>query len=328
MHPTLIEELFSGPVDIVGDVHGELVPLQQLLQALGYASDGAHPEGRRLVFVGDLTDRGPDSPGVVRLVRDFVRAGRAQCIVGNHELNILRDDLKPDNRWYFAAHQDLRDVPGDQRVADERRAAGIREFFASLPLALERDDLRVVHACWHEPAVAELRHKRGSVVEISQAFEDSLASEEPPAPGGFDLHAEDIPPPMLSDLAEANVRRQNDHPVKALTSGLEEPAPQPFLAGHKWRFEQRWPWWNDYRGPMVVIGHYWRSRYPEAFQGKGIDLFEGTEPESPLGARGSVMCVDYSIGKRAEERRRGVRRFKSALAAFRWPEQRLVFANT
>ena len=67
--PSLIQPLFDGPLDIIGDVHGEIDPLRSLLRHLGYDDGGLHPDGRRLVFVGDLTDRGPDSPAVVNLIQ-------------------------------------------------------------------------------------------------------------------------------------------------------------------------------------------------------------------------------------------------------------------
>ncbi|GAB3175376.1 polynucleotide kinase-phosphatase [Streptomyces incanus] len=74
----------TGPFDIIGDVHGCAAELESLLGALGYA-DGVHPEGRTAVFVGDLVDRGPDSPGVLRRVMSMVRSGSALCVPGNHE---------------------------------------------------------------------------------------------------------------------------------------------------------------------------------------------------------------------------------------------------
>ena len=98
---TLIQPLFDGPLDIVGDVHGEIEPLRSLLGHLGYGGDGEHPQGRRLVFVGDLTDRGPDSPAVVDLVQRLIASGRAQCVLGNHDLNILLGHRKHDNNWFF-----------------------------------------------------------------------------------------------------------------------------------------------------------------------------------------------------------------------------------
>jgi len=89
----------SGPFDVIGDVHGCRAELTELLTALGYAvtRDGEgrpagarHPAGRQAVFVGDLVDRGPDTPGVLRLVMAMVAAGDALCVPGNHESKLLR----------------------------------------------------------------------------------------------------------------------------------------------------------------------------------------------------------------------------------------------
>ncbi|OXY96756.1 polynucleotide kinase-phosphatase [Streptomyces diastatochromogenes] len=74
----------TGPFDIIGDIHGCASELESLLAELGY-SDGVHPDGRTAVFVGDLVDRGPDSPGVLRRVMSMVGSGNALCVPGNHE---------------------------------------------------------------------------------------------------------------------------------------------------------------------------------------------------------------------------------------------------
>ena len=79
----------TGPFDIFGDIHGCASELETLLRKLGYA-DGRHPEGRTAVFVGDLVDRGPDSPGVLRRVMGMVEAGTALCVAGNHENKLAR----------------------------------------------------------------------------------------------------------------------------------------------------------------------------------------------------------------------------------------------
>lgn len=80
-------------------MHGCRAELEELLGELGYAltraADGrpvgtVHPGGRRAVFVGDLVDRGPDSPGVLRLVMGMVAAGSALCVPGNHENKLVR----------------------------------------------------------------------------------------------------------------------------------------------------------------------------------------------------------------------------------------------
>ncbi|BDH55431.1 polynucleotide kinase-phosphatase [Tsukamurella sp. PLM1] len=83
----------AGPFDVIGDVHGCASELRTLLTDLGWRvrADGAdHPEGRTAVFVGDLVDRGPDTPGVLRLVMGMVAAGNALCVSGNHENKLVR----------------------------------------------------------------------------------------------------------------------------------------------------------------------------------------------------------------------------------------------
>jgi protein phosphatase len=83
-----------GPFDIIGDVHGCYDELTELLGKLGYAeqSGGAwgHPAGRKLVFLGDLVDRGPKVPEVIRLVLESVNAGSALCVPGNHDMKFMR----------------------------------------------------------------------------------------------------------------------------------------------------------------------------------------------------------------------------------------------
>ncbi len=79
----------EGPFDIIGDVHGCLEELRELLAELGY-SDGVHPEFRKAAFVGDLVDRGPDSPGVLKLVMSMVESGNAICVPGNHDSKLVK----------------------------------------------------------------------------------------------------------------------------------------------------------------------------------------------------------------------------------------------
>lgn len=87
----------TGPFDIIGDVHGCAGELETLLDRLGYrvAWDGKDvsvtpPAGRRVVFVGDLVDRGPRSPDVLRIARHMVEAGSALAVVGNHDDKLKR----------------------------------------------------------------------------------------------------------------------------------------------------------------------------------------------------------------------------------------------
>jgi protein phosphatase len=84
-----------GPFDIIGDVHGCFDELVALLGKLGYEirpdlAGAHHPHGRRAFFVGDLVDRGPATPAVLRLVMGMVDDGDAVCVPGNHEAKLLR----------------------------------------------------------------------------------------------------------------------------------------------------------------------------------------------------------------------------------------------
>ena len=91
-----------GPFDIIGDVHGCCDELEILLQKLGYEPGKAqnidplwgdkiyiHPQKRKLVFLGDLMDRGPRNLDTMRLARNMVQAGSALCVPGNHEIRLM-----------------------------------------------------------------------------------------------------------------------------------------------------------------------------------------------------------------------------------------------
>lgn len=86
-----------GPFDIIGDVHGCFDELRDLLTNLGYGveknGDGYRvqpPEGRKAIFVGDLVDRGPKIPDVLKLVMGMVEEGTAICVPGNHDTKLLQ----------------------------------------------------------------------------------------------------------------------------------------------------------------------------------------------------------------------------------------------
>lgn len=88
----------TGPFDIIGDIHGCATELEELLEKLGYAVSTDEnktysitpPEGRRVIYVGDLVDRGPRTPDVLRIVKSMVDAGTAFCVAGNHENKLVR----------------------------------------------------------------------------------------------------------------------------------------------------------------------------------------------------------------------------------------------
>jgi hypothetical protein len=336
-----IGALFEGPLDIVGDVHGEIAALDDLLAVLGYDAHGDHPAGRRLVFVGDLTDRGPDSIAVVERVAALVRDGRAQCIAGNHELNLLRQAPKEGNGWFMAVDHDKAGGKFHScGTATQDQRERIEQFFSGLPLALERPDLRVVHACWHGASIRALRDTAhsGIVAAFNGFAEDSRHRLE--ATGMMeqfacerrdyarmltDPHAR---MPFLEGIAAVDEAKQLSNPVRVVTSGIERRTAEPFFAGGKWRMVERVHWWREYEDAVpVIFGHYWRRPAALPVPGRGHggpDLFEGTRINQWLGPKAMAYCVDFSVGRRFLERERGIAVGSGTrLGAVRWPEREL-----
>ncbi len=311
----LVRSLFDGPLDIIADIHGEYVALLSLLKDLGYHDSGEHPEDRRLVFLGDLVDRGPNSPAVVRLVDGLISEGLAQCVLGNHELNLLKGEKKQGSAWFYGKSTEDMDGSGrgvPQTPADQPTCERALRLFRQLPLALERDDLRVVHACWSDAAVEQARRETDAVSFLAREearIENELRTLEQ----------------YRNDPIGKKLARQNGNPVKVLTSGPERRVAEPFFAGGKWRHEGRLPWWETYTDPaFCVFGHYWRLRLPN--DADGDFLFDDSRPFDPLGP-GRATCIDYSVGKRWRERPPfgPGEPFRTFLAALRWPEAELVF---
>lgn len=343
----LIQPLADGPLDVIGDVHGEVEALDALLRELGYDAKARHAEGRRLVFVGDLCDRGPDSIEVIQRVQAWIAAGRAQCVLGNHEMNLLRDEPREGNGWFFDEdwHQDHGDPRfADCRPADVETRAGILHFLLSLPLVLERVDLRIVHACPDPAALQAVRaSKAGNAValyieaeaalraELQALDADPLCSEQ-----GRRYHAlmaqREVQPELMPLFAQREARQQNGNPVRVLTSGIELPAVEPFWSTSKWRLLGRTRWWQQYDDPVAVIfGHYWRTPSgvaQPAHKGGIHGLFEDLQDDVWLGQSGNAFCVDHCVGLRFAERAEGVTAgFSGRLSAMRWPERELVMDN-
>ncbi|WP_156754774.1 polynucleotide kinase-phosphatase [Actinokineospora pegani] len=143
----------TGPFDVIGDVHGCRAELEELLAELGYAVErdaagravgAAHPLGRTAVFVGDLVDRGPDTPGVLRLVMGMVGAGTALCVSGNHEFKLvkaLRGNKVTIRHGLAETLEQLR-AAGPEFTAEVRRFCdGLRAHYV-----LDGGDLVVAHA--------------------------------------------------------------------------------------------------------------------------------------------------------------------------------------
>ncbi|MDX3234650.1 polynucleotide kinase-phosphatase [Streptomyces sp. ME03-5709C] len=136
----------TGPFDIIGDVHGCSSELETLLGKLGYA-DGVHPQGRTAVFVGDLVDRGPDSPGVLRRVMGMVASGGALCVPGNHENKLGRWLRGKNVRHTYGLAETIEQLENEEKK-DPAFREQVREFIAGLVshYVLDGGKLVVCHA--------------------------------------------------------------------------------------------------------------------------------------------------------------------------------------
>jgi diadenosine tetraphosphatase ApaH/serine/threonine PP2A family protein phosphatase len=158
----------TGPFDIIGDVHGCVDELEELLARLGYlvrwswADSARVPEisaapDRTVVFVGDLVDRGPGSRDVVALVMRMCAAGLAVCVPGNHDVKF--------RKWLDGHHvsvtHGLATTVADFEHVDRKRRAAVSDFIRNLPPYLWLDDgkLVVVHAGIQAGMIGQTSHK-------------------------------------------------------------------------------------------------------------------------------------------------------------------------
>jgi protein phosphatase len=134
-----------GPFDVIGDVHGCRDELVELLRQLGYTVDGdsvTPPPGRRAVFVGDYVDRGPDTPGVLRLVMGMAAAGTALCLPGNHDNKLVRKLKGRDVRITHGLAETLAQLDAEPPEFREQ----VRDFLDGLVSHAVLDDGRLVVA--------------------------------------------------------------------------------------------------------------------------------------------------------------------------------------
>jgi hypothetical protein len=150
----------SENYDIIGDAHGHAEILEGLLQKLGYENLYGyyrHPD-RTAIFLGDLIDRGPENFRTLEIVKTMVDKGSALIVMGNHEYNALcyhtRNSrghfLRPHIQKNFIQHQE---VLQEIAVKGKLQWQTYLEWFRRMPLFLEIDGVRIVHACWDQWSV-------------------------------------------------------------------------------------------------------------------------------------------------------------------------------
>lgn len=279
--------------DIVGDIHGHAEALVQLLEMMGYQNRlGAYRRpDRKVIFLGDFVDRGPEIARVLRIVRSMVEAGTALSVIGNHEINALayhtedpealgqylRRHTTPNNHQISQTLLQL--SPGDLRSH--------LDWFRTLPVCLDLEGLRVVHACWDDRAIArittELNRHQGLTdellplccrpgKELFKPIEIILKGKEASLPEGIEVIDKDgharkqtrvrwYLPPHGQTYRTYTLTDRIDSDASIEPSLIDDPAPYP----------------RD--GKPVFVGHYWMVA------------------ERPEILAENVACVDYSVAR-------------------------------
>ena len=298
--------------DLIGDIHGCESALRTLLKRLGYRDKGGvmrHPS-RTAIFLGDFIDRHPGR-GVIAIVRPMVEQGSALAVMGNHEFNALGFGLPhpehPDRRLRerqghtFEQHRPFI----EEFNGNEPEYLDTLEWFQTLPLWLDLGGLRVVHAVWHEGAMALIKEQIGTPLRLLntqrslplfqhgtllfEAAEFVLKGIERPLPAGIQFKDADG---KIRTKARIKWWLQNRKSYRC-KDALLGPSSLMRQLGNRRMMAQDFPQYTA-NAPPVFIGHYWLSGTP-----------------APLST--NVACLDYGIAR------------GGALVAYRWDgEQTLI----
>lgn len=275
-------------VDIIGDIHGHVERLKKLLSRLGYHKiKGAYRHSeRKVIFVGDYIDRGPDSPQTIHLVREMVAAGSAIALCGNHEYNAICYNTTGPN-GYLRPHSEKNNKQHAATLIQfQGKGTSYRDainWFKTLPLFFESDKFKAVHACWDKQSIHYLKaHTREGVLaedsyvksadkktELFRAVEISCKGKETVLPEGITFTDKDG-----NQRHEIRTKWWLNPSGKTIgqmsvVEGLELPSIQFEASDQAYYKEKEKP---------VFFGHYWLSGKPSLL-------------------KQNVCCVDYSVAK-------------------------------
>ncbi|RRJ84628.1 metallophosphoesterase [Aestuariirhabdus litorea] len=285
--------------DLVGDIHGCALTLRLLLQKLGYCESGGayrHPT-RHAIFVGDVIDRGPRIREALRLVKAMVDAGEGTLIMGNHEYNALcyctpAATSTPQTPVFLREHsprhlrligdtlEQYRDYPGEWEE--------MLQWFLTLPLFLELEAFRVVHACWDPELIAQYLQQYGCNHLDEQRLRESV--DKTTLPGrlmdrltrGLDIRLPDGLSVTSRDGFVRHFFRAHfwSQDPQTYNDVVFQPDPLPEAIAHRRMNDDekaRLFHYAEEQKPLF-IGHYWRCGQPRTLTA-------------------NIACLDYSAVK-------------------------------
>jgi hypothetical protein len=278
--------------DVIGDIHGQALELKALLGKLGYV-DGergyTHPH-RKVIFLGDFVDRGDYQVEVLRIVRQMVEEGHALAVMGNHEYNAIgyvtlgQDGNYLRSRSSKNTHQHAAFIDAYQETPEAWTDA--INWFKTLPLWLDLEGCRVIHACWDDALVTRLQERDGGGQLMSDdllhtaadrnqweydAVDSLLKGKELPLEEGLFFHDKDGHRRNQIRIRwwDGQVKTYREAymgPEEARAFIPVDPLPAQAILGY------------DPAAKPIFIGHYWLTGNP-----------------APLAD--NIACVDYSVAR-------------------------------
>lgn len=271
--------------DVIGDVHGCYDELCDLLDKLGEDSE------RRLVFVGDLVDRGSQQKECIALVRTLIENGKALSVMGNHEYNAILKSLN------LRLKKDLfGDAFCDFAISDPDFYFDTIEWMKTLPLWLDFPSLGVVHACWNSRLMRLLspyldsehrikddaffkdscKDAAGCITKIADAAEIILKGTELTLPyGEFFVDKDGKVRTEIRYKWWMKVDENTRYSDVALSVGDSKITDR--------KLEQLKGWIGKEPPKNIVVGHYWlRSRSPDTVTLEDVSFSD------------KVFCSDFS----------------------------------
>lgn len=279
--------------DIIGDIHGRAGKLINLLEKLGYRKiNGVYQQSEhQVIFVGDFIDRGTEEKQVLEIVRGMMIHGHALAVMGNHEFNAICYHTPDGNGGYLRTHNHphheqhqafLAEYPFDSAETQEMLA-----WFKTLPLFLEIDGFRVIHACWDQNTITQIKplldeknclkpehyhqaSERGSF--FYQAIETLLKGPELTLPGQHLFTDKDGTPRRKVRIKWWEKNLKNYKQAAVVSAQGREKLPDVAIPETEALIE--YP--DD--APPVFFGHYWFTGQPHIV--------------SP-----NTVCLDYSAAR-------------------------------
>jgi len=290
------EQQFEG-YDLIGDVHGCGDTLAKLLEVMGYRKKSGiyqHPK-RQVIFVGDVVDRGPHIRQALNIAYDMVVNNHAQMVMGNHEYNVYcyatpdtRDNGNEYLRSHSAHHSRFVAETFEQFANYPLELKEYLKWFSTLPLYLETDQFRVVHACWDNAYIKDYQARFNTnrvspeIIEAStdlNSFEGRVLDR---LMRGTSLKLPDNKAIKSRDGFNRHFFRTKFWALSPKTYGdvAFQPDPLPSVLNNRELNEHELTQLLYYpsNAKPVFFGHYW-------LQGK------------PIPVRSNICCLDYSAVK-------------------------------